>query len=186
MDRAPGDLLSTLENLRCKNAQRRWFIPERRLHESLTKDVIQAAMQAASVELYKVPELAEHILQRGVKIFAVLVLIGSTSTITKFAEKHEYHDSRLPFVVEFLQTVLSPAAARRFEERQWEVMAPQFNRGTIHRLLDDDIVLPFMKEEDLGEGSFGAVFKIELNHDHQNFENIFQGKVRDSDMLLYI
>lgn len=178
MDRESVDLRRSLRKLRCRNAWGLYFIPEKRLRETITSKTVQESMLTAGIPPHKVEELAKNVLQQGVKIFCILVLIDQVPAIMKFVELYEFEDRRLPLDKRVLKDVLAPDAIEDFEERQRELLAPTFSRGTIHKFLDKDVVLPFVKDEEIGKGAFGVVSEIALMPDHQDLEDVFQRRVR--------
>ncbi|KAF3000785.1 hypothetical protein E8E13_005487 [Curvularia kusanoi] len=96
-----------------------------------------------------------------------------------FMEKGELIDLRLPFDCSTLSQLLSKTnlAIADFEENQWEFIAPIFSRGTVHRELRPEFVLPFMKDDKIGRGAFGTVHEITLHPQNQDMEAAFQKKL---------
>lgn len=52
--------------------------------------------------------------------------------------------------------------ARHFEDKQYEYIAPSFQRKLTHRILDNRLRLPFKTKKPIGEGGFGDVYKVTL------------------------
>jgi hypothetical protein len=177
MDQNINDLKSRLKDLRRENADHRWFIPQLSLYEALSEDAIQKALQDSGTKLYQLDEIVKHIITDGMKIFAILVLTDQVARTSKLIEEGEFHDQRLPFNLDILGKQLSLPSAKDFYERQWELTAPTFHRGTIHKSLDNRSILPFARDKRIGNGAFGTVYEIELDHDHQQLEGQFQYKV---------
>jgi len=167
MDQTINDLKSRLKDLRRENADHRWFIPQLELCEALSENAIWKALQDAGTKSYQLDEMVEHILTNGMKIFAVLVLTDQAAHTSKFIQEGELFDQRLPFSVDILGKQLSLPSARDFYERQWELAVPTFYRGTIHKSLDNRSILPFTRDKRIGNGAFGTVYEIELDHGHQ-------------------
>lgn len=178
MEQNPNNLKSKLEGLRCENAAHIWFIPAKRLNEALTRETIRGALEIAEIEYFRLDELTDHVLKTNLKVFSVLVLIEQVVAIPQCAELPECVDARLPFEMNLLASMLPAKAAQEFEERQYEVIAPIFSRSTIHRSFQYQTILPFVKDERIGEGGFDTVYEIQLSHDHQNPEEAFQRKGR--------
>lgn len=173
------DLRLRLKQLRVQNADRRWFIPGLCLHDVLTGTTIRQTLLAAKIQPHMVDEVVEHVLGHGIRIFGILVLIEQAAATVKFMEEGELTDHRLPFNRSTLGKLLQDTdlAVADFEECQWELIAPKFLRGTVHRSLSADFVLPFMKDELMGQGAFGMVYEIMLHPKNQYLEADFQNKV---------
>jgi hypothetical protein len=178
MNQNPNNLKSRLKHLRRENADHRWFIPQLRLCEVLSEDATRKALQDVGTKSYQLNEMVKRILPDGMKIFAILVLTDQTALTSKFIEEGELYDQRLPFSVDILDKQLSLPFAKDFYEKQWELTAPNFYYGSINKLLNERSVLPFIKDKHIGKGAFGTVYEIELDHDHQQPEDPFQGKVQ--------
>jgi hypothetical protein len=171
------NLKCRLKDLRRENADNRWFIPQLRLYQVMSKDAVRKALQDAGIKSYHLDETAEDVFTYGIKIFAILVLTDQAKHTFKFIEKGDLHDQRLPFSLDILEKRLSLPFAKDFSERQWELTAPTFHRGTINKYLDDRFVLPFVEDERIGKGAFGTVYKIKLDHNHQQLNDRFANRV---------
>lgn len=172
-----------LKNLRRENSDHRWFIPLLALREVLLEDIIRKALQDTGIKSYYLDEMANHILPDGVKIFAILVLTDQAALTSKFIEEGEFHDQRLPFSLNILGKQLSLPSAKDFYEKQWELTAPTFYRGTIHKSLNDRSILPFTKDKRIGNGAFGTVYEIKLDQSHQQLNGLFQDRVQGYSLL---
>lgn len=74
-----------------------------------------------------------------------------------------------------------PSSIRSFEEWQWTVLAPTFEKGqrrdVKHVVLSHKHPLPFTKDsrldsdEEISQGGHSTVFKVEIHPDHHNFNN---------------
>lgn len=164
------------KNLRCENADHRWFIPQLSLSPALSKDAIRDALRDAGMHLYHLDEVVEEIVTDSVKIFAVLVLIDQVNHISKLSERGELHDRRLPFSIDILEKQLLLTFPKDFYEKQWELATPTFHRGTINKFINGRFVLPFTEEQQIGEGAFGNVYKITLHPNHQSLGYSFEKK----------
>lgn len=178
MDRAPQNLKKCLRKLRTKTAHQRRFIPALRLYEVLSETAVHQALVAAKIKPHTVDEAVIHILKHGIRIFGVLVLTEQVAATLNFIEKGELQDQRLPFDTRTLSTLLPETAIDDFEESQWEVIALSFSRSTINRSLRAELVLPFVKDEEIGGGAFSTVYEIIIHPDHQDLEDGFRRKVR--------
>jgi hypothetical protein len=168
-----------LKGLRRANIHHRRFIPELSLYRAVTKQAIGKALGHAGVEVHRQEEITIRVVQSGRKIFAILVLIGQTADILKFIEADELQDIKLPFKIEALRDEVKLPNADEFDEKQWEVTAPTFLCGTLNRCLNGKTILPFTLKEGAGHGAFGKVWEIELDEDHQQFEDTFPKRVKN-------
>ena len=166
-----------IKDIRCENSDHRWFVPLLPLREILSQDVILKAVRDAGTKAYHLDEVVDRILSNGLKIFAILVLTDQAALAFKFIQEGELLDERLPFSLEILKMRLSLPHVKDFYEKQWELSVPTFDRGTIHKSLDDRVILPFIRDKRIGNGAFGTVYEIELNHNHQQLQGQFQHKV---------
>ena len=116
MDQTLNDLKLRLKDLRRKNANDQWFIPQLPLSEALAEDAVRIALQDAGIELYRLDEIAKYILTSGIKIFAILVLTGQAAHISRFIEAGELHDLRLPFGLDILCSKIFLHGAQHFFE----------------------------------------------------------------------
>ena len=147
------------------------FIPHRPLLALLTRDTISAALRSTDLPPLHIPGLTQRIIIGGRKVFALLVLLKNEEAQIMQFIKHDQLaptslDSRLPFSLEELKTIV-PDIAGEFFERQWELCAPIFSKGVLHRKLHDLIRLPFVSEEKIGAGGFGDVYCFELDGGQQ-------------------
>ncbi|KAL3461679.1 hypothetical protein BJX64DRAFT_152529 [Aspergillus heterothallicus] len=168
-----SQLKAQIRKIRRRNAARHWYIPEALFLQVATDELIRQAL--AETPSYQREETVARISQHGKKIFGILVLLDLAARVSKFIEASELRDERLPFkLVVLVQDVgLSEDEANDFHERQWELTAPVFFRGTLHTNMTDYTVMPFEKDEELGQGSFGLVYKVSLDPDHQGAGSLF-------------
>lgn len=131
------------------------------------------------------------------KIFAILVLIEKTGSILEFLGEG-VHDGDLPLmklgldrkpgIFEFGRKPEEGKASRplkcfktfsrinfiNFENCQWAVLAPIFGRprrkDVKHLSLEDQRILPFTEEEEVSEGGFGRVSRVNIHPDHHHFD----------------
>lgn len=132
------------------------------------------------------------------KIFALLVLVNKLPHIETFITDN-VTDNDLPLCKvsrsgshlfglgrqcnpqDALRCFVSwgPSSIRSFEEWQWTVLAPTFERGerrdVKHVVLSHKHPLPFTKdsrfdsEDEILQGGHSTVFKVEIHPDHHNF-----------------
>ncbi|KAI0458011.1 kinase-like domain-containing protein [Xylaria acuta] len=132
------------------------------------------------------------------KVFAILVLIEKADTIPEFL-REGIHDGDLPLIklelggkpgiFEFGRKPEEGKVAHplkcfksfsrmnlmNFEDCQWAVLAPIFDRprrkDVKHYDLKDQIILPFTEEEEVSEGGFGRIMRVKIHPDHHNFDD---------------
>ncbi|KAF4335478.1 kinesin [Fusarium beomiforme] len=164
-----NQLKSDIKRLRRKNASQQWYIPERALLEFMTEDAINNTLAKSSVPSHQHAETLQRILEGGRRIYAILVLLDFYQYLTNFIEGDQLDDGKLPFTLETLSHSLEIPSedAKDFEDKQWELIAPVFRRGTLNRRLEQSFVLPFNQDKRIGKGAFGTVYEVVLDPDHQ-------------------
>jgi hypothetical protein len=171
-------LKSEIKNLRRRNALRHYYVPESSFFKVMTEDRIhQALIESPS---YQREEIVGKVFQRGRKIFGILILLNQAVQLSKFIEADQFDDAKLPFKEGFLveDIHLSNEEAKDFHERQWELIAATFSRGTLNRHLEENTILPFTEDKEIGKGHFGKVYEVTLDPGHQELGEFFPGKVR--------
>lgn len=142
----------------------------------MTKERVSAALndgnyaQHCKFDAAHIPDVLKVILCGAQRIFAILVQIQATRFIQCFIQDDPYQndalDSRLPFTRGNLNRILNakefPFISEEFFSKQWQFAAPIFFDTTFTRSLPPETILPFTKDEKLGEGSFGQVWSIEI------------------------
>lgn len=171
---------SQVKGLRRENACSRHFIPECLFFQTVTDDRLTEALQASEIKPYQREEVFNEVRRRGKKIFGILLLIDSIAYLPSFIESGKLEDVMLPFAKDVLtETIgLPDEQGTDFVEKQWLFAVPTFRRGTINRRLLMSSVLPFDQEKRIEGGSFGRVYEVVLNSDHQlTGDDIFPQKV---------
>ena len=166
-------LYASLSKIRRKNADRRYFAPSHLVRETMTSESVRNVLIDNQIELHHVNEVVEIIKSGAWNIFAILVLIKQPGSIISFIEDDRMQrgpmDHRLPFELSKLQDILDETMAQDFQDKQWEFTAPFFSGSVFKRLLPDDFVMPFLSDKEVGEGSFGVVHQIQVEHSYQSF-----------------
>jgi serine/threonine protein kinase len=134
------------------------------------------------------PHLPSQIARRARKLFAILTYLEKGSLITAFLDEH-ITDSDLPLEVPLAlvgqenqgmlskkaQAMLSKVFANRplrdindFCRVQWYFLAPIFDRLHAHYELDDNVVLPFIKNEKnfARQGGCSEVWQVKIHRAH--------------------
>jgi hypothetical protein len=167
-------LYSSIIKIRCKNVvDFRYFVPSHRVREVMSSQSVRKVLVDSHMETYHVNEAVEIITNGAWNVFAILVLIKHPRSIVSFIEDDRMQrgpvDHHLPFELTKLEELLDPMVAQDFYDKQWEFTAPSFSGSVFTRILPDDFVLPFLSDKELGEGSFGAVHRIQVERSYQQF-----------------
>ena len=178
-----ADLRAQIHELRCRNVDGRYFVPNRALREVITEQAVLTAVEACGILPGRQEDIVKRVPQSGRRLFAILTLLNRQILILKFIENDQLIprplDSSLPFSLSTLQEMLTRADADDFFEKQWEFTVPilrSSRRG--HRILNDYTIFPFMQSILLGEGGFGEVFELEVHPDHGAFVGMPPNQVR--------
>lgn len=167
-------LYSSIIQIRCKNAvDFRYFVPSHRVREVMSSQSVRKVLLDSPMEPYYVNEAVEIIKNGAWNVFAILVLTKQPQSIVSFIEDDRMQrgliDHHLPFELTKLKELLKDMAAQDFYDKQWEFTAPSFSGSVFTRILPNDFVLPFLSDKELGEGSFGSVHRIQVEHSYQQF-----------------
>ncbi len=107
----------------------------------MTETVIRSALADSSVPSYQREEVVKKGFPRGIKVFGILILSDCPNRVSKFIEMGHLEDAKLPFktglIFEYIG--LPKEEANDFQERQWELIAPTFTRGTLRRQFEKKI-----------------------------------------------
>jgi hypothetical protein len=170
--------------LKARNFDTIPFIPIRELEELLTETVIRDVIYKCGIDAPKREETIQIVVSGAKKIFATLILLHKEHLVRKFIEQDQFQieklDAKLPLSDVWLRELLGQATGSLFWEKQWMFVAPFFRYDLSHRILEDATILPFINKTFIGEGGFGAVFKVELHPQHQGvkeFEDDAQVRV---------
>lgn len=144
----------------------------------MREDLIEGAVRDAGIKAYDVGEITKEIMKGARKIFAILLVIRQPQSILSFVQDDQFQswlDHKLPFTLDKLQELLSSASlGQEFYEKQWEFTSPVFTKRLLPRVLEDDIILPFVEDKEEDEGGFGVVHTIKVELHHQNFAQLPQ------------
>ena len=153
------------------------FVPNPTLEAIMSYEtILQALRTINNLEPYQLTAHAELIQKDARKIFAILLLIGREVSILEFL-RNELRDVRLPLRSKpDLESTFSDVAGQRlFLDQQWWFLAPEFFQkyNVIWRNFPVEMVMPFTKEEALGDGyskgTSGQISKIRIHPLHQDF-----------------
>ncbi|CAH0057454.1 unnamed protein product [Clonostachys solani] len=149
MDQNITTIKENLESLRYSNAnyESRYFFPEGSLLDFFSDSTTKSALQSLSIPQHEIPDLVK------------IILRGAFSL----------PDDHLPYSEEVLEHIFGvekiedALGSRRthpwiikFQEKQWEVAVPILKQHILLRKLDDRIIMPYLSEEPVGNGSGGT------------------------------
>lgn len=161
-------LLELQRESRCSRERKSFYSPHD-VRAFLTLDRIRECI-ALIPSLHGDPRdghrFSSLIWETSLTIFAVLLLNGHEHHIVDFLYRRET-DSRLTYTLDGLY-FLPPVVAREFVNRQWELRPVILKKGEIHHDLDPREVLPFLDDQEVGQGGFGTVFKVRLENTCQS------------------
>jgi serine/threonine protein kinase len=169
-----ASLRDRLRGLRTKSTSGRYFIPDGEVENLMSEDVVRDAVSKLKIDRVNLPEVSTVVSRGGKKTFAILVMLREEATVWDLMKQDQFTgvtlDAKLPWSYDALRQIVGAQVevAKEFVELQWEFIPPVFDKLKGHRLLHDDIVLPYISELRLSktEGSFGAIFKTEVYARH--------------------
>lgn len=171
-----SDMREELEELEIPNYEQKPFIPYDALKDLLSEGRVAALIctlsEQGKIEVWQQREIIGIIVNNGLRVFATLLSFSRPELILKFKETdhfaHTQLDSRLPLFKDSLGLVLQDEKlSAKFYKHQWKFLAPFFRADQSHRELQDNVVLPFIIHERLGEGGFGEVHKVVMAASYQ-------------------
>jgi hypothetical protein len=146
-------------------------LPVDKLSEIFTLPTIKGAVQELTCGPDDRIQLVETIYKNGKRLFAMLIYNGWQDRIIDF-RKHRILDSELPLSEESAQEITGRAIGHRLAvEVQWMFLPYVFPEGMweCHLQVDRRVILPFVRDEQIGTGAFGDVDKISVLPCQQNF-----------------
>lgn len=161
------------------------------LSENRVAGLIRDLSEKGELEIWQQREIIDIIVNNGLRVFATLLSFSRPELILNFKETdhfaHSQLDSRLPLSKESLGLILrdeKPSA--KFYKHQWKFLAPLFRADQSHRQLENNVVLPFINSERLGEGGFGEVHKMTIDASYQGLVPGARNHVRLSHTFLVL
>ena len=177
------DFRGKLMDTRCRNRQQNhYFYPHQAVHELITPKVVYEILGDSTFKPYAIESAAKYLFDiGGRRIFAILALIQRPHLFLDFIKDDQLQrgdpDHKLPFKKGQLNHLLPSPTSEEFWDKQWEFTAPFFSDSVFARVLPDEFVLPFLKEEDLGEGALGRVYNIQIEQSYLPPGPSWQGEV---------
>ena len=141
----------------------------------MTKEALLEVFLDSKLAVYHLEELVHDVLEGARQIFGILILVRRPECISNFIRNDRFQyqlshlDHKTPFQYEILGKILPKDIATDFYETQWEFTAPVFTRRVLPRFLEEDTVMPFLKDTIVGEGGFGVIHEIEIHPFHEKF-----------------
>ena len=170
--------------LKVQHKQSNWqghgFASDDDVRRIMNRDSVRTALRDRDIapkdkmEPAQIDNAVETIISRAQRIFAILVLISRTKFIRRFIESDNFQNSTLdqglPFDRHKLRHILKDENVEtQFLDQQWSFTAPILSDSIFARILPRNSILPFTKNDRLGEGSFGVVYVIAIPPSHQLF-----------------
>jgi hypothetical protein len=130
-----------------------------------------------------VPRFVNLIADNSVKIFAILLRNGHEQHILDFLFRR-YNDSSIPTAEESLH-FLPKHVKQDFISRLWGFDYVVLHRGEIRLDIESKRILPFLEDEEIGEGAYGFVFKVKLLSSCQSLVAPSEFEVHDCHNLAH-
>ena len=158
--------------------QRKKFLPRESLDQILHRESVSESLRDSSfrIQAHKFENTTDFILNKGKKVFAILVETKLGFALVDFVE-HRILDQALPVSEEQLKDVLNEATDReQFTEHQWAYLAYDFPRIQYVQRLRVDYILPYVEQSEIEGGGSSRVYKVLVHPTHQSLENESQVK----------
>lgn len=160
-----------METRRRNEYQNHYFYPHQAVHDLVMSENVHGLLKHNKLKPYMIDSAVHYLIKiGGRRIFAILALIQRPHLFSAFIENDQLQrgdpDHKLPFKKEQLKDLLPPTTLEDFWDKQWEFTAPFFSESVFARVLPDEFVLPFLKEEELGEGSLGRVYTVQIEQSY--------------------
>ena len=161
------------------------FIPADALDRIVTEQAIRDELnRSTDLDALDISVISHTICEYARKIFAILVYIGKGNLVSSFLSEG-ITDRDLPInnfegpsqqkeSIPRIKTVggLSSRELNDFRRVQWYFLAPVFTSArTQHYEIDDNCVMPFIKDTELEarSGGFSDVWEVVIHPAHQKF-----------------
>jgi hypothetical protein len=160
----------------------RQFWPRGSLGDVITVQHVHGKLRSGEVDQKELDRLVHFITKRCKKVFAISLCIGLNSknarkAMTQFQES-DVDDGMLPlndqaqaFFRKGTKIYRHPWSEFRVEQfchKQWEFLAPSFNRNHNELSLQVNHILPFTwASQHVGQGAFGEVHEVTIHPAHE-------------------
>jgi serine/threonine protein kinase len=164
----------------------KFFLPISALDSLVTEKTIERELRG-TIPTFALerPHLPSQIARTSCKLFAILAYLEKGSLITAFLDEN-ITDSGLPLEAPLAlarqenQARLPKVFSNRpwrdvndFYRVQWYFLAPVFDRIHEHYELDDNVVLPFIKNEESSaqQGGYSEVWEVQIHPAHHKLRS---------------
>lgn len=145
----------------------REFLPEDSLDHILNPTAITSVLSdpAFQIPSHKRESTAQIVISEGRKVFAILVDLRLEYALGLLIE-NDCLDSGLPLNDDDLKDI-PPEGAREILRKQWDYIAYKFRSGKYLRKIQNEIILPYLRETKIGGGGFSVVYEVFIHPAHQ-------------------
>ncbi|KAF8534362.1 hypothetical protein BDD12DRAFT_896100 [Trichophaea hybrida] len=163
MGHAINNLRNEIEKLRKKNTDGKYFVCPGDLKELLTRETITRVIRECSVPDYQQSDIANLIFTEGSTLFAILIWKKWQHKLMSFVERGVL-DKQLPLSVNEAEDIAEMFGGEFADTVQWEFRPRKLTKdmGGYHCYFKDEEVLPFIAEDELGEGTYGKVWRMSV------------------------
>jgi hypothetical protein len=179
-----SELRMKLLAVRCRNTQGQYFFPHSAVKDLITAEAVRNALQHSDVASPQLETAVQYFQKHDAYMtVAILILIKEPGSFIGFISGDDLQDLspdlKLPLVLNKLEQILPGPAAHEFFDQQWAFKAPFFSESILPRVLSDDTVLPFIRNDELegGVGAFGRVYEIQIEESYRSADEIWQRQV---------
>jgi hypothetical protein len=164
------ELYARLEKARIKSESTKYFIPPDSVKEILTRPNIERCVAENIPIANERIGLSEKIEEDGVTVFAILLWMRRVSSIIRF-RSHDCLDNRLPLDEGRAVEVVPGFGLTFAQEIQWQFLPYRFKKDmcNYHQTLQTCRILPFVQRNDVKEGHFGEVCRVQVVTGLQEF-----------------
>lgn len=162
-------LQEKIKHLRERSIDGRYFIDPNNVRHLFSTSTIAEALAECGIPDYQLQDIASKIRGDGIILFSILIWRGWHGRLVDFVE-HDIWDTQLPLELSKVETIVESIAIDFATEAQWEFLPRKLTREmhTYHCNIRDEEILPFVKENFIGEGSLADVSAISIPASMQN------------------
>jgi hypothetical protein len=177
-------LKAELKAARKRTAHGSWFVPRGSLRGILNRQAVSNRLSESQIPLEVRDEVLERVLHDASSLFGVLVRIEQEHLIADCLS-HDLRDEKLPVGPEAMEGL---GVDPRFFDKQWEFLAPVFERRNVLLRLKDRHVLPFLEDRRMSdsEGAYANAFRVTLDARHQDLVKVEHGEQVSLSFKLFL